>query len=256
MASNLLITTRRDETDPFLFLVFYYAWKRDAWEPGVLRRTKFVMKKGIERTAASMPIVLYGMQYRSRTRADRCARWILDLHSLSSRTMHRGPFCLSVNTEGIDGRRSSWQAANGQLTTVAYSVHFPPVRSIDTSIIDVNRSRVSTSPPPLLELFLFVLLFAFIFAITYPRSCSRSSPCSSVFRTNRIFVRKISFPIDKDLRSLCLFFGNFVSITEDMIANYTVHSFYLYSRLTNLPIYSLFARSFHNFGTKTSIGIR
>lgn len=32
--SNLLITIRRDETDPFfLSLDFYYAWKRDAWEP-------------------------------------------------------------------------------------------------------------------------------------------------------------------------------------------------------------------------------
>lgn len=34
---------------------------------------------------------------------------------------------------------------------------------------------------------------------------SRSSPCSSVFRTNRIFLRKISFPIDKDLPSLCVY---------------------------------------------------
>lgn len=112
MASNLLITIRRDETVLFLFLDLL---RVETWRVGtdVLRRTKFVMKEGIERTAASMPIVLYGMQYRSRTRADRCARWILDLHSLSSRTMHRGPFCLSVNTEGIDGRRSSWQAANG-----------------------------------------------------------------------------------------------------------------------------------------------
>ena len=58
----------------------------------------------------STPIVLYGMQYRSRTGGERARAasvvgWILDLHSVSSRTMHRGPFCLSVNTEGIDGRR-------------------------------------------------------------------------------------------------------------------------------------------------------
>lgn len=41
-----------------------------------------------------------------------------------------------------------------------------PVRGIDTSIIDVNRSRVSTSPEP----FVFLLVFAFVFSITSLRS--------------------------------------------------------------------------------------
>ena len=100
----------------------------------------------------STPIVLYGMQYRSRTggereRAASVVGWILDLHSVSSRTMHRGPFCLSVNTEGIDGRRrvaGRLPMASSPLLPTG-SVRFPAARGIDTSIIDVNRSRVSTS---------------------------------------------------------------------------------------------------------------